>query len=168
MKDKAGWMLSVRRQHSGSPPALFIFHIGVVWPSPVMRTGVTVLFGVLGQSLATVSLDSPCSHTGPYTATVCSDVTWTVKVRPCWHICVSLPETNSYYICLLFSRGKGSRQESNALLKTLTAVTAGKTLTASPQRGSRCWFSHGCSKGDYKGSERDADDPTVAECQCLH
>lgn len=114
MKDKAGWMLSARRQRSGFSAALFIFHIGGGLTPSCNEDGSHGLLGVLGQCLATVSLDHRAATLAPNTATVCSDLTWTVKVKPCWHICVFLPEANSYYICLLFSGGRGSWQESNA------------------------------------------------------
>lgn len=116
-------------------PLHYLFSIlGVVWPSLVMRTGVTVCLESWGNA------SPPCpriSAQAPYTAAVCSDFTWTVKVKPCWHICASLPEANSYYICLLFSGRRGSRQESNALLEWLTADSE---LTASPQWERPCWF----------------------------
>lgn len=61
-------------------PALFIFHIGGGLTLSCNEDWSHGLFGVLGQCLATLSLDC---RAGPYTATVCSDFTWTVKVKPC-------------------------------------------------------------------------------------
>ena len=41
----------MRWQHSGFSPALFIFHIGVVWPTLVMRTRVTVCLESRGNAV---------------------------------------------------------------------------------------------------------------------
>ena len=50
MKDKVAGLLSERWQHSGFPPAFYIFRIGVVWPTLVMRTRVTVCLESRGKA----------------------------------------------------------------------------------------------------------------------
>lgn len=56
--------------------ALFIFHIGGGLTFSCNEGWSHAVFGVPGQCLATVSQDRGA-------APVCSDFTWTVKVKPC-------------------------------------------------------------------------------------
>lgn len=51
MKDKVVWMLSVKWQHSGFPLHYLFFRIGVVWPTLVMRTRVTVCLESRGNAV---------------------------------------------------------------------------------------------------------------------
>lgn len=51
MKDKVVWMLSVRWQHSGFPLHYLFSVLGVVWPTLVMRTRVTVCLESRGNAV---------------------------------------------------------------------------------------------------------------------
>lgn len=60
------WLSSVRWQHSGPPPppVLFIPRIGVVWPTLVMRTRVTVWLESRGNAARNRVPGSLLNHTG--------------------------------------------------------------------------------------------------------
>lgn len=174
MKDKVVCILSVWRQDSVFfPPssALFIFHIGVVWPTLVMRAGVTVCLESRGNAVQPCPRITAQPHGPLRQPPVCSDYSWTVKVKPCWHICVSLPQANSYYICLLLCSSREKRQESNALLKTGMAKNTDSWRKADSRLSGELQlliFLTRAVRWLRTGFERNVDGLMVAACQCLY
>lgn len=129
------------------------------------------LFGVPGQRHAAVSQDHSQPHGHLRQPPVCSGYSWTVKVKPCWHICVSLPQANSYYICLLLCSGREKRQESNALLKTGMAKNTDSWRKADSRLSKELQlliFLTRAVRWLRTGFERNVDGLMVAACRCLY
>lgn len=151
-------------------PALFIFRIGVVWPTLVMRTRVTVCLESRGNAVQPCRRISAQPHRPLHSHCLLRLLLDCKSQALLTHLCcLSLRLMAITSVCF-FSEGEENCK--NQMLFWKQAKWKHWQLTESwqpPARGiTTVDLSHKCSKGDYIGFERNVDGRVVAVCQCLY
>lgn len=100
------------------PPALFIFRIGVVWPTLVMRARVTVCLESQGNAVRACPWITAQPHRPLHSHCLLRLHLDCKSQALLTHLCCLSPRLMAITSVCFFSEGEGKLQESNALLKT--------------------------------------------------